>query len=169
MTDSSSPSSPGTAPATSQTAPAGTPAAETAALQEVLAATHAAVWGYGVVGAALPEASRAAVAADEQAARDRRDQLVALLATRGVDPVPAEAGYALPSPVLSAVDAAALAVTLQDGLASAWAWVLDRSAERSTRVFAVDALADAEVRAVAWRAAAGRAPVTTALPGLPAG
>lgn len=164
MTDSSSSS-----PAPSSTAPAGTPAAETAALQEVLAAVHAAVWGHGVVGAALPEASRAAVAADEQAARDRRDQLVALLASRGVDPVPAEAGYAVPFPVLSAVDAAALAVTLQDGLASAWAWLLDRSAERSTRVLAVEGLADAEVHAVAWRAAAGRTPATTALPGLPAG
>jgi hypothetical protein len=32
----------------------------------------------------------------------------------------------------------------------------------------VTALGDAEVRAVAWRIAAGQTPVTTAFPGLPA-
>ena len=36
---------------------------ETAALREVLAAEHAAVWGYGTVGAALPEDGREPAAA----------------------------------------------------------------------------------------------------------
>ena len=142
-------------------------AAEDAALQEALAASHAAVWGYGVVGAALGEESRPAAVASEQAHQDARDELAGLLASRRVDPVADDPGYALPFPVLSAIDAAALAVTLEDGVSGAWAWVLDQATETSTRELAVAALAAAEVRAVSWRGLAGRAPVTSAFPGLP--
>jgi hypothetical protein len=141
---------------------------ENASLGEALAASHAAVWGYGVVGAALgPEASAAAAAA-ETAHRDSRDRLTALLVDREAEPVGAEGGYALPFPVLSEVDAAALAVVLEDGVAAAWVRVLDQAAERATRELAVVALGDAEVRAVNWRVAAGQTPVTRAFPGLPA-
>ncbi len=142
-------------------------AAEDAALQEALAAAHTTVWGYGVVGAALPADARSLVVAGEQANRDLRDQVAALLTSRRVAPVPAEAAYALPFPVLSPVDAAALAVTLEEGVTAAWTWVLDQAGERTTRESAVTVLVDAEVRAVAWRAAAGRTPVTTPFPGLP--
>jgi len=142
-------------------------AAEDAALQEALAAAHTAVWGYGVVGAALPAGQREAVAAAELAQRDLRDQLAALLTSRQVDPVPAEGAYALPFPVLSAVDAATLAVTLEAGTANAWTWVLEQATERSTREMGVTALAATELRAVGWRAAAGQTPVTSAFPGLP--
>jgi len=142
-------------------------APEDAALQDALAAAHAAVWGYGVVGAALPVEAREPVVAAEQAHQDLRDQLTALLTSRQADPVDDEAGYALPFPVLSAIDAAALAVTLEDGAAAAWTWVLDQATERSTRVLAVAALTAAELRAVGWRAQAGRPTVTSAFPGLP--
>jgi Domain of unknown function (DUF4439) len=141
-------------------------AAEDAALQEALAAAHTAVWGYGVVGAALPAGSRAPVFADEQAHRDLRDQLAGLLAARQVDPVAAQAAYALPFPVLSTVDAASLAVTLEEGTSRAWTWVLDQATERSTRELGVTALSAAEQRAVGWRAVSGRTPVTSAFPGL---
>ncbi len=141
--------------------------AENDALGLVLGAAHAAVWGYGVVGAALPPASQGTATAAETAHRDVRDQVTALLSERSVDPTPSEGAYALPFPVLSPVDAAALAVVLEEGSAAAWVRVLDQAAERSTRELAVEALAAAEVRAVAWRAAAGQTPVTRALPGLP--
>jgi hypothetical protein len=45
--------------------------------------------------------------------------------------------------------------------------VLDQAVQRSTRALGVAALTAAEVRAVAWRASAGRTPVTSAFPGLP--
>jgi hypothetical protein len=140
---------------------------ENAALGEALAAEHAAVWGYGVVGAALGEDARPLASAAEAAHRDVRDQVSALLAGREADVVDAEGGYALPFPVLSEVDAAALAAVLEDGVASAWVRVLDQAAERSTRELAVASLSAAEVRAVGWRAAAGQTPVTRAFPGLP--
>ncbi len=140
---------------------------EDAALRTALAAEHAAVWGYGVVGAALPPEVRTPAGAGEQAHRDVRDRLAALLDDREADPVPAEAGYALPFPVLSAVDAAALAVVLEEGVSATWAALLEAAGQSVVRRLAVDALGAAEVRAVAWRAAAGRSPVTVALPGLP--
>ena len=136
------------------------------ALRATLAAEHAAVWGYGVVGAALPPEGRAQAGAGEQAHRDARDRLAALLDERDADPVPAEAGYTLPFPVLSAVDAAALAVVLEEGVSASWAALLDAAGQSAVRRLAVDALGAAEVRAVAWRTAAGRSPVTLALPGL---
>ncbi|GAB4080053.1 ferritin-like domain-containing protein [Modestobacter muralis] len=148
------------------TAPSPT-AAEDAALQSALAAAHTAVWGYAVVGAALPLEQREPVAAARQAHRDLRDRLAVLLTSRGVEPVGAEGGYALPFPVLSAVDAAVLAVTLEDGTSSAWTWVLDQATETGTRELGVAELGAAELRAVGWRTAAGRTPVTSPFPGLP--
>jgi hypothetical protein len=152
------------APGTSSESPT---AAEDAALQDALAAAHTAVWGYGVVGAALPLEARDPVVAAEQAHRDLRDDVAALLTSRGVDPVAAEAAYSLPFPVLSPTDAAALAVTLEDGTTRAWTWVLDQATERSTRELAVGNLTAAELRAVSWRATAGQTPVTSPFPGLP--
>jgi hypothetical protein len=140
---------------------------ENAALQQALAAEHAAVWGYGVVGAALEPDAQALATSSETAHRDVRDRVVELLAARSADPVGAEGGYALPFPVLSPTDAAALAVVLEDGVAAAWVRVLDQAVERSTRELAVGALSDAEVRAVGWRIAAGQSPATRAFPGLP--
>jgi hypothetical protein len=140
---------------------------ENAALGNALAAEHAAVWGYGVVGAALAGSARQEAADAETAHRDVRDQVSALLGTRKADVVDARGAYALPFPVLSDVDAAALGVVLEDGVAAAWVRVLDQAAERSTRELAVGVLSAAETRAVGWRAAAGQSPVTRAFPGLP--
>jgi hypothetical protein len=139
---------------------------ENAALREALAAEHAAVWGYGVVGAALDANAQGQAAVSETAHRDVRDRVITLLAGRHIDPVRAEGAYALPFPVLSATDAAALAVTLEDGVAAAWVRVLDQAVERTTRELAMGALSATEVRAVGWRVAAGQSPVTSAFPGL---
>jgi len=141
---------------------------ENAALSDALAAEHAAVWGYGVVGAALAEKARQPAEDAEAAHRDVRDQVSALLASRKAEVVDAQGAYALPFPVLSAVDAAALAVVLENGVATAWVRVLDQAAERSTRELGVGVLSATEVRAVGWRIAAGQTPVTSAFPGLPA-
>src|SRR3954454_5613065 len=140
---------------------------ETTALREALAAEHTAVWGYGVVGAALDPDARGPAADCELVHRDVRDRLGELLDERKADPVPAQAGYSLPFPVLSAVDAASLAVVLENGVAAAWVQVLAGAVERDTRQLAVDTLTSTELRAVLWRAAAGKTPVTSALPGLP--
>jgi hypothetical protein len=141
--------------------------AENQALQEVLAAEHVAVWGYGVVGAALGTSADQAAVASQAAHRDLRDQVAELIDSRKVAPVPAEAGYALPFPVLNAHDAASLAVRLEDGVSRALVRLLDQAAGKATRQLAVGALGAAEVRAVSWRAKAGQTPVTSPFPGLP--
>lgn len=141
---------------------------ENKALGEALAAEHAAIWGYGVVGAALGTAAQASAASSEAAHRDVRDRVAALLDSRHAEVPAAQGAYALPFPVLSAVDAASLAVVLEDGVEAAWVRVLDEAAERDTRELAVGVLSAAEVRAVGWRVAAGKKPVTSAFPGLPA-
>jgi hypothetical protein len=140
---------------------------ENAALNDALAAEHAAIWGYGVVGAALDGTARQAAEDAEAAHRDVRDQVGALLSGRHADVVDARGAYALPFPVLSAVDAAGLGAVLEEGVATAWVRVLDQAAERSTRELAVGVLSAAEVRAVGWRVAAGKTPITNAFPGLP--
>lgn len=140
--------------------------AENAALGVALAAVHTAVWGYGVVGAALDPGARGPVSTAEAAHRDVRDRVIAVLTERDAEVPQAAGAYALPFPVLSAVDAAALAVVLEDGVATAWVRVLDQAVERGTRELALAALTAAEIRAVAWRTAAGQTPVTRALPGL---
>ena len=140
-----------------------------AALEQALAAEHAAIWGYGVVGAALGPGDQelvAAVTAAEVAHRDVRDRVTTVLTDRGAEPVAPEGGYALPFPVLSAVDAAELAAVLEDGVSAAWVRALDRATERAVRQLAVEVLGAAEVRAVGWRAAAGQDPSTRAFPGL---
>jgi hypothetical protein len=144
-------------------------ATEAEALNAALAAEHAAVWGYGVVGAALPADKRDRAAAAENAHRDARDALVALLSEAGTAPVGPEGAYELPFPVLSAADAAALAVTLEDGVAAAYVRVLADAAESGTRQLAVESLGTTEVRAVVWRGRAKQKPVTNPFPGLPQG
>jgi Domain of unknown function (DUF4439) len=139
---------------------------ENAALQEVLAAEHAAVWGYGVVGDALPATQRDTAEAAEAAHRDSRDALAELLDSRQADPVAAKAAYALPSPVHSATDAAALAVRLEDGTSRAWVRLLDQAVQSGTRKLAVDGVTACELRAVTWRSAAGQTPLTAPFPGL---
>jgi hypothetical protein len=140
---------------------------ENAALREAVAAEHAAVWGYGVVGAALDAGARGQATVSETAHRDVRDRIIELLDERSADPVAAEGAYALPFPVLSPTDGAALAVVLEDGVAAAWVRVLDQAVEHTTRELAIGALTGAEVRAVGWRLAAGQSPATSAFPGLP--
>ena len=142
-------------------------AGETEALNAALAAEHAAVWGYGVVGAALPGDKRDLATATENAHRDARDGLVALLSERGADAVAAEGAYEVPFPVLSEADAAALAVTLEDGVSAAYVRVLGEAAAPAARELAVAALGTTEVRAVAWRTRAKKTPFTNPFPGLP--
>ena len=143
-------------------------APEDLALGRALEAEHAAVWGYGVVGAALPPQARLAAVGSENAHRDVRDRLAVLLDERGLDVAPAAAAYELPFPVLSPVDAAALAATLEGGVSAAWVALLDDAVDGTVRALAVRELGAAEVRAVGWRASAGQTPTTTPFPGLPA-
>jgi Domain of unknown function (DUF4439) len=86
--------------------------AAVAALQGALAAEHAAVYGYGVVGAMLTGANQANARTDWTAHQVARDALVTMLTRLGATPVAASPAYKLPFRVTSAKSAAKLAATL---------------------------------------------------------
>ncbi|WP_031074796.1 DUF4439 domain-containing protein [Streptomyces sp. NRRL S-118] len=120
------------------------------AVQAALAAEHAAVYGYGVVGARVGEDRRAEATAAYAAHRARRDALVRTVRDLGAKPAAAAAGYALPFAVPDAAAAVRLAAELEDRIAGVYADLV-RAAEGPLRREAAGALREAAVRAVRWR------------------
>ena len=96
------------------------PGTAVAALQAALAAEHAAVYGYGVVGAMLTGAAQAQARADWTAHQVARDTLEAMLTKLGATPVAASPAYQLPFPVTGAASAKRLAAALEDGVTRAY-------------------------------------------------
>ncbi|MFI8190316.1 ferritin-like domain-containing protein [Streptomyces sp. NPDC085946] len=132
---------------------------ELRAVQAALAAEHAAVYGYGVVGGRIDEAGRARARTAFDAHRARRDALVREVRELGGRPVAAAAGYALPFPVADAAAAVRLAAELEDRVAGVYADLV-RASGGGRRAMAAEALREAAVRAARWR---GR---SVAFPGL---
>ncbi|MEH0418103.1 ferritin-like domain-containing protein [Streptomyces sp. B21-083] len=123
---------------------------EVTALQAALAAEHAAVYGYGVVGGLIGEARRSEARAAYDAHRARRDELARTVRALGSKPVVAAAGYALPFPVPDSDAAVRLAAELEERVAGVYSDLV-RAAEGQWRRTGADALREAAVRAVRWR------------------
>lgn len=140
---------------------------ETDALQGALAAEHAVVWGYGVVGAEVADDLLALVRAAHEAHRTRREQTAELLRGREVPPVAAAASYELPFPVADPAAALALATELEDGCAAAWRYLLGQTEDAGLRKTALAALTACALQSVRWRRAGGVEPSTVAFPGQP--
>ncbi len=134
--------------------------AAVAALQGALAAEHAAVYGYGVVGAMLTGARQASARADWTAHQVARDTLVMMLTRLGATPVAASPAYELPFGVTSAKSAAKLAATLEEGVTRAYLGLVAVS-NPALRTFAAQAMQTSANRALAWSG------TTTAFPGMP--
>ncbi|GGM21504.1 hypothetical protein GCM10010129_77240 [Streptomyces fumigatiscleroticus] len=120
------------------------------ALQAALAAEHAAVYGYGVVGGRIGAERRTEAQEAYDAHRARRDSLVREVKDSGGTPVAAAAGYALPFPVPDAAAAVRLAAELEDRVAGVYSDLV-RAAGGKRRATAAAALREAAVRAVRWR------------------
>lgn len=131
-----------------------------AALQGALAAEHAAVFGYGVLGAHLAGVQRQNADQMWNSHRARRDRLRSYVEAAGAVPVAAAPAYRLPAPVTSPHTAAQLAARLEDGVTAGYAG-LAGAADPALRRYAAQAMQEATVRAVRWR---GSPP--TAFPGL---
>ena len=131
-----------------------------AALQGALAAEHAAVYGYGVVGAMLQGSAQAHARASWTAHQVARDTLVAMLTKLGATPVAASPAYQLPFAVTNANLAKELAATLEDGVTRAYLGVVAVT-DPSLRAFAARAMQTSANRAVSWRG------TTVAFPGMP--
>ncbi|MFC5754793.1 ferritin-like domain-containing protein [Actinomadura rugatobispora] len=156
-------------------------AASVDALQTVLRAEHAAVYGYGVVGARLRGSLRESARTLWNAHRTRRDELAARITGLGAEPAAAAPAYRLPVQVASARGAAQVAAALEDDLVVSYTG-LAGSADAALRTFAAQAMQEAMARAVRWHSLSGRPvkepsagpsvpgpPRTSAFPGLSAG
>jgi hypothetical protein len=138
-----------------------TASASVAALQGALAAEHAAVYGYGIVGAMLAGAEQGDARSDWTAHRVARDALVTMLTRLGATPVAASPAYELPFRVTSAKSAAKLAATLENGVTRAYLGLVAVS-NPALRMYAAQAMQTSANRALAWSG------TTTAFPGMPA-
>ncbi|MFF7446837.1 MULTISPECIES: DUF4439 domain-containing protein [unclassified Streptomyces] len=123
---------------------------ELTALQAALAAEHAAVYGYGVVGGQIREGRRTEARSAYDAHRARRDTLAREVRDLGGKPVAAAAGYALPFPVPDSDAAVRLAAVLEDRIAGVYSDLV-RATVDGRRSMAAEALREAAVRAVRWR------------------
>jgi hypothetical protein len=133
-------------------------------LADALRAEHAAIFGYGIVGARLSGGSVSAAKRAETAHRKRRDALLERLSGRKQTPPAAEPAYPLPFEVSDGDGALKLAVHLEERTAGVWRAAISATKGKD-RQLAVEALIDCAIRASRWRTAAGT-DATVALPGI---
>jgi Domain of unknown function (DUF4439) len=145
------------------------------AVQAALAAEHAAVYGYGVVGGRITERRRTEARTAYDAHRAHRDTLVREVRDLGGRPAAADAAYALPFPLPDSAAAVRLAAELEERVAAVYSDLV-RATEGARRRAAAGALREAAVRAVRWSGesvafpglAERTAPTTRASPGVSA-
>ncbi|NGN64849.1 ferritin-like domain-containing protein [Streptomyces sp. A7024] len=122
------------------------------AAEAALRGEHAAVYGYGVVGARIDGDRQEEARTAYDAHRARRDAMARVVRDLGGKPKPAAAAYALPFAVPDAAAAVRLAAELEDRLAGVYADLV-RAGDGNVRADAAAALREAAVRAVRWRGA----------------
>jgi hypothetical protein len=130
------------------------------ALQAALAAEHAAIYGYGVVGAHLTGSLERAAQQDWAAHQVARDTLESKLTSLGAQPVAAQDAYRLPFPVRNAPAAVSLAAFLEDRVATAYLGLVALD-DAGLRAWGAQEVRAAAVRATSWSGHAA------AFPGLP--
>ncbi len=137
------------------------------AVQDALAAEHAAVWTYGLVSAFVQQAEQTAEGAN--AHRARRDATERLLRDASATPVPPAPAYLPPAPVTDSASSIAALVAVEVDACVAWRGVLERTEDADLRRTALDALTASAVRATRWRKTGGLLPAGLAMPGTAVG
>ena len=132
-------------------------------LADALAGEHAAIYGYGVLGAHLTGPALELARQAEAAHRTRRDSLLVRLASATPAPPAADPAYALPFPVTDQASALRLAVGIEERTGDVWRATL-ADAGGDDRKRALDALTDCALRAARFRRASGQSPGTVPLP-----
>jgi hypothetical protein len=133
-------------------------------LAAALAAEHAAVFAYGLIGVRLTRSAANEARSAETAHRNRRDGILLTLARGGATPPAAEPVYALPFPVTDSTSALRLAVEIEERTAAVWRAAL-AATDGAQRAQALDALTGCAVQATRWRRLGGVTPLTVAFPG----
>ncbi|AWT53582.1 ferritin-like domain-containing protein [Mycolicibacterium smegmatis] len=147
------------------TGPARPTDAADAALFDAVATEHGIIYGYGLVSAHSSPEENSLVAAAMAEHRARREAAIEMLEGRSVTPPLPAAGYRLPSEVSDPVDAANLAVRMEQDAAVAWRAVLEQATTSEDRAFAVTALTESAVTAAKWSKFLDVWPVTVPFPG----
>lgn len=134
------------------------------ALQRTLAAEHAALYVFGVLGGRVSDSReptlRDALTAAYTTHRARRDRLTAMVRAAGGEPVAAQLSYRLPTPCRTADQLRSAALTVERRCADVYAAAVASTAQADRR-WAIDALTDCAVRQLSF----GGAPEP--YPGLP--
>jgi hypothetical protein len=132
-------------------------------LQTALAAEHAAVYVYALLGGRTSRSDApdlyAALRTAYETHRARRDRLQSLIADRGAEPVGPQPAYATPRRIGSARGLRHAALVIEQGCAETYAYVVAETTGTERR-WGIGALADAAVRSLSF----GAAP--SALPGV---
>lgn len=132
-------------------------------LNDALAGEHAAIFGYGVLGAHLSGPALVLARQAEAAHRARRDALLVRLALASPAPAAADLAYALPFEVIDQASALRLAVGIEERTGDVWKAALADTAG-DDRHRALDALTDCALRAARFRRVNGQTPGTVPLP-----
>ncbi|MFI7451148.1 ferritin-like domain-containing protein [Nonomuraea sp. NPDC049714] len=130
-------------------------------LRKALAAEHAAVFAYGLLGARTTGSMRARITRAYDSHRDRRDELRKVIIARGGKPAEPAPSYALPSVPSTASAAAGLAAHVESGIVAAYLELV-AAAGAETRAYAALVMQEAATRSYSFRPA-----ITTAFPGMP--
>jgi hypothetical protein len=133
------------------------------ALQAALSAEHAAIYGYGVLGAQLRTTQQQAARTFWDAHRVKRDRLSVFITAQHATPVASSAAYRLPILPTSPATAVQLAAALEDRVVSAYLGLVGAD-DPKVRRFAAQAMQESTVLAVRWL---GTGPAT-AFPGMAA-
>ncbi|MEV0624104.1 ferritin-like domain-containing protein [Nonomuraea sp. NPDC050404] len=131
-------------------------------LRKALAAEHAVLFAYGLLGARTSGGLRAKMSAAFDAHRARRDRLRTHITARGGKPAESDPSYALPFFPSNATLAVNLAVRLETGVVAAY---LELAAARDPELRAYAALAMQEA---VGRSYSFRPDQPVAFPGMPA-
>jgi len=129
---------------------------EIEALQTTLAAEHAAVYVYGLLGSRTSQTGEAplyqALRAAYDAHRERRDTLVGEIAALGAVPVASAAAYTPPPGLDTTEGRYAAALALEQGCASTYAALVGETTG-ARRLEAIGLLNDAAARELTFRGA----------------
>ena len=135
-----------------------------ASLQKALAAEHAAVFLYGILGARTSLSQQpalfAALSRAFTAHRDQRDALTVLVSATGADPVAALVDYDLPGPVSTPEEVRAVARTIETRVTRTYGELVANTSGNDRRA-AITALDAAALRGLAFGAPPRRSPGST--------
>jgi hypothetical protein len=136
---------------------------EESALAALLAAEHAAIYGYGVLGARLDTTARETAQRAYDAHRSRRNALEAAMRARGLTAPTTAAAYDVR--VTDQASALQLAARMESDLAVLWRDLVGATDDAALRRTAVTGLQASAVQLAQWRRISAVTPLVDVLPG----